>query len=309
MRHLTTFLLTPLLIIALPFFAIITYANDTQDEETGKPKEKIVHVNKVMDLKPTVKIQYGRDYIVAKSVFPLLTSNEDNEANDDNDNMNAAMSIDDFNDQIAMLIKDEVSEFKQVVAENKVTTDLPKSALKNNLQIDFNTTIINKNRDPIISVRFSIHRQLAGKKELYLTHHSFNYDFNTGRVLALSDLFLPEVDYLDMLSAYSREYLSKRLRDKEKIIEGTTPVFSHFNTFNLQPNGLLITFDQAQVASKRLGTQTVLVPYAILRELIAPDSPLGLCLKRKRSCLQQRVLTGGFMSAINTRHGALDPRV
>ena len=92
------------------------------------------------------------------------------------------------------------------------------------------------------------------------------------------------------------------------IEEGTAPTADNYKSWNINPQGILITFDAGQVAPRVYGTLAVLVPYAELTNILAPDTGVDACIKNPKKCRRNNVLTGGFLDqAVNAKHGTLNP--
>jgi len=261
------------------------YAEDDGSDDSGQgPKEPIYHITDEIDLKPEVKIQYQKPRVVIKAVYPLLIGTDTNE------------NIDRFNQLVAQIIQEEVNRFKEKVADlQSVQTQFKKSSVKNDLAIDFSTSVVTIKHEPIISIRFTIQGYMSGMAHPYHIHRVLNYDFAYGIPLTLTDLFKPNINYLDELSEYSNNMLYRRLKDTSLVGPGTAAAPANFANWNISPYGLLITFDEAQVAPYVYGTQSVLIPYAILKPLLDPDYPVTSCAKSRWACLQRNVLTGGLI--------------
>lgn len=103
---------------------------------------------------------------------------------------------------------------------------------------------------------------------------SLNFDFTTGQELGLGDLFVPGSDYLDRIAVYCIEQLNEKL-DFDIWEEGAAPVVDNYLDWTLSPQGLMIIFDEYQVAPYAAGPQQVIVPYAILADIIHPQGPIG----------------------------------
>ena len=93
-------------------------------------------------------------------------------------------------------------------------------------------------------------------------------------MLALSDLFKADSDYLGAIADYAVNDL--KARDALFFEEGAAPTAENYQIWNLTPEGLLITFDPYQVAPYAAGTQEVLVPYLELLEIIDPQGPISV---------------------------------
>ena len=76
-----------------------------------------------------------------------------------------------------------------------------------------------------------------------------------------------------MLSRYAIAEISTR--DLSPFLEGAAPTPENYKSWNMQPDGLRITFDPYQVAAYAAGPQTVFVPYSELGDIMRPDGPLG----------------------------------
>src|SRR3990167_716675 len=266
--------------------SLFAYDDDyDESDDAGSPPIKVYPINNDVTLIPSVKIQYGKSRVVVKSVYPLLSSEEGDER------------VEAFNSLVTELIQDEVTAFQQQVADNKeMQKSLPKSVpIKNDLNIDFAASVLNTVSHPILSVRFNIQGYLAGMAHPYHHYRVINYDLDSSQQITLNELFKPSVNYLSFFSDYAKQILSKQLKSNNFFIEGTSPFPSHYQTWNLSPSGILITFEEAQVAPSVYGSQTILVPYSALSDLISPESLLAECLKHKKRCLRNNVLTGCFI--------------
>lgn len=279
------------------------FAESDADDNTARDNTRTYSLYDDVEMVSTLKFEYGKPRIVIKSVYPQLQSQSIND------------HLDLFNQQVLGLVDEKITDFKMHVAENEETQkQLPKSQLKNDLYIDYAASYIQSSKNPILSIRFSTQGYIAGMAHPYHHHFSLNYDIDHDKLIELADLFLDDADYLSALSRYTSERLNTRLRDKQMIAQGTAPTADNFKNWNIKPSGLLITFDEYQVAPYVEGTQTVLVPFSVLKELLNPESPIAGCLKHKRQCSNNNVLTGGFIdeialnaAPIDTRHRPLNP--
>lgn len=256
------------------------------EEETAKKDHTpIYHIYADINMKSTVKYENEKK-MVMKYVYPQLTTETPDEF------------IDKFNAQI-LDIKDQITaEFKQKVQDNESTLkSLPKELAKgnNNLQVDYDSSTVESGDNYIVSIRFSVSGMIVGMAHPYHYYRVFNYNLDTGEQLELNQLFNPDADYLAVLSNYTRGELEKRLSDKEMVAEGTSPKPENFKNWSVKPNGLLITFDETQVAPYVEGAQTVLVPYSVLKPIIAKDAVIAGCIKHRKSCANSNLLTGGFI--------------
>jgi hypothetical protein len=237
-----------------------------------------------VNLLPTTRMLYSKPRAVVKIVYPKIESATEDE------------NIDDFNSIVTELTNELADDFKKQVADLKdVQANIPKSELHNNLTVDFDSSTVNANEAPIISVRFSAQGYVAGNAHPYHTYRVLNYDLDGGETIELADLFKADSNYLEVLSEYSRHVLSRKLSDRQMMREGTEPKPENFKNWNIKPYGLMITFNEYQVAPYVNGPQTVLIPYSAIKSLLASDTALDDCLKHPKKCFRNRLLTGGFI--------------
>lgn len=256
-----------------------------ENKEQQKDRAKIYHVYDDIDLVAKIDFQYDRPRVIIKSVTPLLSSDVNDETN-----------VKYFNQAVQDIVSDEAEKFKAKVAENQpFQKKLPKKNISNKLFIDFDTAAIDSGKNHIISIRFSIQAYITGLAHPYSYHRVLNFDLDSNTVLEMNDLFNSEKNFYSVLSSYSNQALNRRLTNKEMISQGTAPNPENFKNWNIKPYGILITFDEAQVAPFGEGAQTVLIPYSKLKGIIANGSPLAACLTHKRHCLTDNLLTGGFI--------------
>lgn len=107
-----------------------------------------------------------------------------------------------------------------------------------------------------------------------------NYDLEQGKELVLGNLFLPKSNYLEAISNYCVAELNKRDTTDDSIYGATYPIPYNYNdNCNITPEGLMITFNQTEVAPREAGSQTVIVPYSELKTVIDPMGPLGSLIR------------------------------
>jgi hypothetical protein len=103
-------------------------------------------------------------------------------------------------------------------------------------------------------------------------------------VLTLNDLFKPKTKYLAVIANVAKQKLNEQLADKWMIAEGTQPLAKNFKNWNLENDGILITFDEYQVAPYANGAQEVEIPYADLKTMLSPRSVIYSCAQDPKSC-------------------------
>jgi hypothetical protein len=286
-----------LMLMVVLHFSSAVFAADTTDDGPAQDDKDTIRLYEGVDLTSVTEFAYAKRTVI-KSVFPQLRSEDTQEG------------IDGFNQTVRDLIKQNADDFKKKVIETQnakpssfTSDEPPPTNLKNDMTVDFNTSYIKAGSNHIVSVRFSMQGYLAGMVHPYHQHDVVNYDIDNNAELSLSDLFTPNSNYLDIISQYTRDELKKHLTIKDMIDEGTAPKADNFSVWNLKSNGILITFEEYQVAPYVYGAQTVLVPYSVLKDVIPTSSPIAPCLKNKRGCSANHQLTGGFIDEARiTKH-------
>lgn len=252
------------------------------DDDDGIDNPHAYHLKGDMDLVSTDKIVYDKPKIVAKFVYPKLTSDDE------------ADEIESFNDAVNDLLDTELQTFKNKV--NDLQLNQPKRKASNHLNIDFDSSTLNLTKTPIFSIRFVIEGNIVGMAHPYHYHQVLNMSLDDDTTLSLDELFKPDSNYLFWLSNYTTGVLTKKLSSGVLMEDGLTPTPDHFKLWNLEPSGMRFTFDEATVAPYVYGTQSVIVPYDLLKPMLNPDSVLAKCLDHRKQCLRNHLLTGGFLN-------------
>jgi hypothetical protein len=142
---------------------------------------------------------------------------------------------------------------------------------KSTLELTYHLFLQRVKNYPFLSIRFTINSYAAGGAYPNVTHKVLNYDLKTGNPIVLSELFKVNSNYMETIKKYSTEYLAKKIGQSVKEIE---PQLT-FNNWNISPQGLVFTFDDFPHA---LGTQTVSIPYAQLKNILSPSTPIYSCV-------------------------------
>ncbi len=191
-----------------------------------------------------------------------------------------------FNRLVTQMVQKNVQQFKNYVkADLPHMKTLPTDTVKeNSLQIDYDIDVIRPASNVLISMRLSIEGMQAGRAHPYHTHDVLNYDLNKGKVLALNDLIKPKINFLPVLAKYSHQKLSETLRDQWMLKEGTAPNAKNYALWNLEADGILITFNEYQVGPYSAGVQEVEIPYSQLKNILAVNAVISPCVKDAESC-------------------------
>jgi hypothetical protein len=173
-----------------------------------------------------------------------------------------------FNQRTTELVTKEVDTFRKSFLENTAPV------MTNGSSLDVTYTLLSQSGD-IWSFKFDFHFYSDGAAHPGSYSITLNYDLGQGKELALADVFLPNSNYLETIANYCIAELSKQPFFDGPFADGAKPTAENYRNWNITPDGILITFDEYQVAPYAAGPQSVTVPYSELRGLIDPQGPLG----------------------------------
>jgi hypothetical protein len=173
-----------------------------------------------------------------------------------------------FNQRLTALVSNEVDIFRQSFLQNTAPT------VNNGSSLNVTYKLVSQIND-IWSFKFDVSFYADGAAHPGLNSATLNYDLGQGKELTLADLFLPGSNYLKAISAYCSAELSKQPFFDAPFSEGAQPTLENYRNWNIAPDGLMITFDEYQVAPYAAGPQTVVVPYNVLQAVINPQGAIG----------------------------------
>lgn len=142
------------------------------------------------------------------------------------------------------------------------------------LQVDYDLPFVT---DKLVNVRFYASTYGRGAAHPVDYFFVFNFDLQTGREIALADLFAPRSSYLRLVSDYSRQTVKERicrqggwagaqafedcLKNAPLWEEGIKPTSENFRAWTVTKEGLLFSFDPCQLTGCAGGEFYVVVPY------------------------------------------------
>lgn len=173
-----------------------------------------------------------------------------------------------FNQRLSELVSKEVDMWRKSFRENTTPT------VGNGSFLEVKYNLVSQTGD-LWSFKFDFNFYSDGAAHPGSYSITINYDLGQGKELALADLFLPNTDYLGAIANYCITELSKRPFFDGPFADGAQPKPENYRNWNITPDGLLITFNEYQVAPYAAGPQSVTVPYSALKSLIHPAGPLG----------------------------------
>jgi len=187
-----------------------------------------------------------------------------------------------FNQTVRGLVARKVAEFKKAISPQEGEEPPPEGSMGSDLTISYEIALA---QDDLISVQFDVGSYSQGAAHPNSYAEVVNYDLRNGQPLKLSDLFKPGAKYLPALSSYAIADLKKQSKDKgdalpdDQIQSGAAPATKNYDNWTITRKGLGIYFDAYQVGPYAAGPQSVLVPYANLKDLINPDGPIAQLAK------------------------------
>lgn len=178
-----------------------------------------------------------------------------------------------FNRLVTTQINKRVADFRKAAPEafDKDNPEAPSSGFG----ISYDITLATAD---FVSIFFDVYSYSSGAAHPNSFSWTLNYDLKNDRELKLRDLFQPDARYLSVISRLSINTLTRHLgemADNQWLANGAAPKAENFQNWNITRKGLLFTFDPYQVAPYAAGPQEVLIPFASLKELLRPDSPIA----------------------------------
>ncbi len=172
-----------------------------------------------------------------------------------------------FNEEVKSLVDNAITAFKQNVAT------IPASPYSTVSTFELKYNVVSPPGD-IYSILFNIQTFYTGAAHPGDTSQTLNFDLQRGAELKLADLFQPNSNYLDAIANYCIAQLKTRDIGFDGFELGATATPENYRNWNITADGLMITFDEYQVAPYAAGPQTVVIPYSALAQIILPDGPL-----------------------------------
>jgi hypothetical protein len=176
-----------------------------------------------------------------------------------------------FNQRLNDLVTKEVEMWRTSFLENTFPT------VTNGSFLEVAPTLISQVGD-LWSFKFDFHFYSDGAAHPGTYSITLNYDLAQGKELALSELFLPSSNYLESIANYCKAELGKQPFFDGPFSEGANPTPENYRNWNITTNGLMVTFDEYQVAPYAAGPQVVQIPIDQVQSVIDPNGPLKVIL-------------------------------
>ncbi len=187
---------------------------------------------------------------------------------------------DDFNHEIAVLISDKISGFKEQSTDNwkaRLDTIPAGKPVPENPEQPFpfiaswESAQLNTQYLSLVVKIYYFCGGAHGNEEI----HVFNYDVSQKKKIRIEDFLDSSQKALKRISKISAEDIASQLKStgwkdddtlKGMINQGTAPTFDNFEAFNFDPQGLTIYFRKYQVAPGAAGSLTVRIAKTVLEQ-------------------------------------------
>ena len=120
--------------------------------------------------------------------------------------------------------------------------------------------------DSFLSVYFNGFSYGIGAAHAVQYSFVVNYDLRLQKEVKLSDLFKPRSKYLEFISEYCAQQLSKQ--QKLLFEEALSLNAKNFHSWNITREGIRFNFDECEIFSCADGEQTVAIPFADLKPML-----------------------------------------
>lgn len=188
------------------------------------------------------------------------------------------------NGAIAQELDLAISQFeKQASSSLEDPIDLPED-VKSSVDGGY---VVEYENDRLISILFTAEWYMRGTAHPFHTLHTYIFDKEVGKLVTVQDLFKPYSHYFDFLSSYAYNDLIQQLKEGdtdfvyvEQILKsGTEATLENFSHVLPTKDGLMLYFDEYQVAPYSAGPQVVVIPYEKLSGVINKEGILGTYIK------------------------------
>lgn len=180
--------------------------------------------------------------------------------------------VQNFNTYLKQIATSEMDAFREGTVANSPT---PPIAGGSSFDLQYEVT---GQRGEVWSIKYSISFYADGAAHPGHYSITINYDLANGREITLDELFISGSNYLQVISDACKAELSTRFVDfgSDFFSAGADPLPENFTRWNLSNDGLVITFDEYQVAPYAAGPQVVIIPFSALQSVINPSGAAAL---------------------------------
>lgn len=177
-----------------------------------------------------------------------------------------------INSMIESFITKQVDDYKLQIAESPMIENL-----KNSMYARYITSFFPNN---IVSFVFTISEMNSGAAHPNPVIFTKTYDLKSNKELTLVDVFKPDSDYINKISALAIPNIISNLPleqvDNTWVTEGAGPIAENYQNFTVNEEGMTFYFSPYQVAPYATGTREVHLFWSELYDMLLPpfDSAL-----------------------------------
>jgi hypothetical protein len=173
--------------------------------------------------------------------------------------------------QVNQQLKDAATKLYQWPLDSRAQMSLHevKSGIRNIVSFTYQVPLAT---DSFLSVRFIGYSYNGGAGRQLQDSFSINYDLTTGKQLKLSEIFKPGSDYLEFISRYCTDELS-RDGTRKTVDYALDPTAQNFQNWQITPSGITFNFYACKVVDCADGDQSVEISFDDLKPLLRPGVP------------------------------------
>jgi hypothetical protein len=239
--------------IALTFTPIPTF---TQAPPTNPPPTPMLSQALVMQSTPFSESSNAPAYAITAQI-PFLQGSDD-------------ARVTALNVLLNQIVQNQVDQFRSDTLANASNPPITGGS-----SLDVQYSIIGQRAD-VWSIKFDISFYADGAAHPGHSSMTLNYDLASGREIPLNELFLSSSNYLQVISDACKAELTVRDIAFDMFSAGADPLPENYQRWNISDEGLIITFDEYQVAPYAAGPQIVVIPFPVLQGVLNLQSAAGL---------------------------------
>ena len=126
--------------------------------------------------------------------------------------------------------------------------------------------------DSVLSIYFNAYSYGIGAAHSVQYSFVINYELVSGKELKLARLFKRESEYLEFISRYCTDKVSKEIPSGALFAEALVPIDANFESWNLTRDG--IRFNACKLSGCAAGEHTVEIPYAEMKSILNTEMNL-----------------------------------
>lgn len=180
-----------------------------------------------------------------------------------------------LNDWLAKWALAKVTLYRNEIATLEAPDAASRMPGENRLSVSYTVKV---KTDHVLGVVWDVYQSLVGSAHPSEVLNPMMVNLDTGRPIALVDLFKPGSAYLKRLSQFCTAQLTVAAANAGYPLfeEGLKPIPKNYENFLMRPEGLYFVFNPYQVAPYVAGVQEVTVPYAVVADLLQSGGPVAL---------------------------------